>query len=420
VEYICRRCVYKESERQKILNEIAHCRDRSIQNLVSQTRYGMLGLRARTKQYAKERSGKQAKEQAEYREKLKQYEEELSYQVMEKILEGEEVNRLVDMITKDKVRERLQRRVRELMSQTQELTEQDLLDLLQDHIEQGDIDLHGETIKITPRGARKLARNVLARVLEKLDSKEIGPHQVEESGYGVEFSTSSRKYELGDEYNRIDFEATLLNALGRNAGQKEISLETEDFQVHEGVHQTKILAGLLIDESSSMTGDKTGAAIDTALALAELITREPKDLLKVYLFSDRVRKIQPYDILNTRFAGGSTDIRAAMRAFRRGTANEKGDKQAYLVTDTEPNTQDSHYLGFERAIVGVVQEALAYRQAGITLNIIMLDETPRLKELASILAKRNLGRVFYTSPQRLGELVIEDYITSKKKAYKRG
>jgi uncharacterized protein with von Willebrand factor type A (vWA) domain len=93
---------------------------------------------------------------------------------------------------------------------------------------------------------------------------------------------------------------------------------------------------------------------------------------------------------------------------------EKGDKQAYLITDTEPNTEEGKYIGFDRAMAGVMEEALQYRQEGITLNIVMLDRAAPLKELASVLARRNLGRVFFTSPLRLGQVLLEDYLKIKK------
>jgi len=188
-------------------------------------------------------------------------------------------------------------------------------------------------------------------------------------------------------------------------------------QIYDEMHENKMCAGLIIDESGSMQGDKINAAIVTALALAELIRREPKDLLKVYLFSSEVREIPYCDIVNASHCGQTTDIRAALRAFRKRVLNKKGDKQAYLITDAEANTEDGRFVGFREATLGVVREVLHYRQAGITLNIIMLDQSPRLKEVASILAKRNLGRVIFTSPPRLGEVVIEDYLASKKKNY---
>ena len=104
-----------------------------------------------------------------------------------------------------------------------------------------------------------------------------------------------------------------------------------------------------------------------------------------------------WDMLNVTLAGGTTDIRAALRRFRTACMGERADKQVYLVTDTEPNCEDGKYMGFEKATLGVLREAIVYQREGITLNIIMLDNTPHLREFASVLAKRNLGRVFFAS-----------------------
>jgi uncharacterized protein with von Willebrand factor type A (vWA) domain len=93
---------------------------------------------------------------------------------------------------------------------------------------------------------------------------------------------------------------------------------------------------------------------------------------------------------------------------------ETGDRQAYLITDTDPNTEDGRFVGFEKAAIGVIDEALHYRQDGIGLNIIMMDDSPHLKLLASALAKKNLGKVFFTSPHELGRVIVEDYLRTKK------
>ena len=416
---ICNRCLAEQPEENRVLGEIARCKSRSLQKLLRQIRYKKSSLRERVSQYAKERLEEKRKKQAEYEEKLKQYEEELASQIMDRILRGEEVDEVAEALIRDKTRKELEEQIRELEWQPEGLTCQDLEESLREYIEQGDIDLKEGKIKVTPKGARKLAKDVLNRILENLTKKEMGPRTIEEIGYGSELWVNSRKYEPGDEYDKIDFESTFLNTLKRNISEgrrgNKLSLEVRDFQIYEEIHQTKMCSGLIIDESGSMSGNKLNAAIDTALALSELTRREPKDSLKVYLFSSRVREIPYYDILNTSFSGGTTDIRAAMRKFRKAVSVEKGDKQAYLITDTEPNTENGAYVGFERAMAGVIQESLYYRQAGITLNIIMLDESQHLKKLASILAKKNLGRVFFTSPLKLGEVIIEDYLTSKRK-----
>jgi uncharacterized protein with von Willebrand factor type A (vWA) domain len=103
-----------------------------------------------------------------------------------------------------------------------------------------------------------------------------------------------------------------------------------------------------------------------------------------------------------------------MRAFRKAVAHETGDKQAYIITDTDPNTEDGRYVGFDKAMAGVVEEAMHYRKQEISLNIVMLDNNPFLKRFASTLARKNLGRTFFTYPWKLGEVLIEDYLRSRK------
>jgi uncharacterized protein with von Willebrand factor type A (vWA) domain len=143
--------------------------------------------------------------------------------------------------------------------------------------------------------------------------------------------------------------------------------------------------------------------------------RNSRDKTRLFLFSNQVRELAYWDMLNVSFAGGTTDIRRALRRFRKACAGESGEKQVYLITDTEPNCEEGKYVGFEKATLGVLQEAIIYQKEGITLNIIMLDNTPHLREFASVLARRNLGRVFFAEPQELGKVVMEDYLRTRKR-----
>jgi len=205
-----------------------------------------------------------------------------------------------------------------------------------------------------------------------------------------------------------------MNALSRKG---ELRFDPEDFEVHEEIQQSRLSAGIIIDESGSMRdARKLSAAMETALVLSKLIMREPENLLRIFVFSDQVKQIQPWAILNQVISGGDTDIRSALSTFRRLCRNDQGDKQVYLITDTEPNLQDGVHIGFDKAANGLIEEASRYRQERIGLNIIMLDEGPEQKELASTLAKKNLGRVFFTSPVNLGEILVEDYLRSRNEA----
>jgi len=306
---------------------------------------------------------------------------------------------------------------------------QDIEKGIEEQFELGNIELINGKVKITPRGAKKLAKKALKKSIVQSLQNEIGPHYIEKKGYGADLSITSKKYEVGDEYYRIDFENTFLEAMERSHPNKSaghrISLRPEDFQIHEEMHQNRIISGLLIDESGSMLGDKIrlnpvtadkmGAAIETALALSELIRQHPNDLLKVYLFSHVVREIPYSAILNTSFTHGAyTDIKRALQNFRRDVSGKKGIKQAYLITDAEPNSENGKHLGFKKACAGVIQEAMNYRTAGITLNIVMLDQNPQLKEFAFSLARKNLGRVLFTSPVNLQKVVVQNFLTARK------
>jgi uncharacterized protein with von Willebrand factor type A (vWA) domain len=413
---ICARCLEAGSEQNRMLQELAHSRNKSTQDLLREMKYGRhSSMREKANQYSQERQ-QQAREQLrDYEERLRQYEEELSMKAMESLLQGEDVDELAMQIQSDKMRRELEEAVRALRSQPEGLGQEDLEKTLEDLVREGLIDMDGDRVKITSRGARKLANRVLARILANLTQRDMGPHSMKETGYGSQRSTSSRKYDFGDDYANVNIEKTMLNAMERQDWSMGQSLQEDDFHVWELVHQTRMCAGLIIDESGSMHGEKVEAAIDASLALAELMGKDPKDSLRVFLFSDRVREIPRWDIVNANFSGGTTDIRSSLRSFRQAVRNEHGDKQAYIITDTEPNTQDGRYVGFEAAAPGVMEEVMRCNQEGITINIIMLDQREELKMLATSLARRGLGRVFHTSPQNLVEVVVEDYLRTKKK-----
>jgi uncharacterized protein with von Willebrand factor type A (vWA) domain len=45
----------------------------------------------------------------------------------------------------------------------------------------------------------------------------------------------------------------------------------------------------------------------------------------------------------------------------------------------------------------------------------MLDRNHYLKEFVNQVARINKGRVFYTTPDKLGEYILVDYVAQKKK-----
>jgi uncharacterized protein with von Willebrand factor type A (vWA) domain len=389
---LCQRCMMAGSEEGQALAEVGIDPKRDAEELLEDVKDDkMPGL--------KRKAGRMS------RQRLEQEKQQLLEDIKEKV-------------GRPDVLQDMEEQIEELGYQEEdEINADDLQGCLDDFIEDGYLDKENGEVKMTSRGARKLGGYLLSVIVKKLVARAMGTHQSRRADYGSRLFSTTRKYELGDEYHRIDIEGTFLNALERSHSPGGVSLEPGDLSVYDEMHESKMCAGLIIDESGSMDGPKISAAMATALALAELIRREPKDLLKVYLFSSEVKEIPYYDVVNAVKCNQSTDILSALKAFRKGVSGETGDKQAYLITDAEANTESGRSVGFAEASEGLIREALYYRQAGITLNIVLLDESPHLQEFATRLAERNLGRVIFSSPEKLGESLIRDYLASKEKNY---
>ncbi|RLI10341.1 hypothetical protein DRO42_01640 [Candidatus Bathyarchaeota archaeon] len=348
-------------------------------------------------------------------EELEAIEAELLMEAVEQLLESERsIEQILEDLEFNEERRRLEAEIEELGKESQKLTRADLDDTLSEFERRGLIDAKTPTIRLTSKGARILGQGFLSRILEGLSRRGVGPHRVEEVGHGPWFSSACRPYEPGDPYERISIEGSLLAALERGGSISD--LRVDDLRVHEAVHHAEVHFGILVDQSGSMNRDgKIEAAVETALALSELMRiRFPEDRLRVFAFSEEVREVEPWELPDIAVPMKYTDIRAALRAFRLAVAHEAGNKQAHLITDSAPNFEDGEFIGFERAMAGVLAEARRYRMEGIVLNIVMLDEDPELREMAKAIARQNLGRVFFTNPGDLGKTMVEDYLASKR------
>jgi uncharacterized protein with von Willebrand factor type A (vWA) domain len=293
------------------------------------------------------------------------------------------------------------------------ITKKDYDAILEDLEQQGLLDQESERPRLTSKGARIIGQGLLSRILLSLERKGLGPHKIEELGEGSWSGSTRRLYETGDLYHRIDIERTLLATAERGALLEQLSVR--DFHVLESRHSTELHFGILVDQSASMRKQgKIEAANETALALAELMQfRYPEDKLRVFTFSEEVREVLPWMITASTVEMKFTDIRAALRAYRTSVVYLPGNKQVHLITDSAPNFLDGEFVGFNKAVEAVIQEARLYRVNGIVLNIIMLDKDENLRKLAQALAKENLGRVAYVDPENLGEVLVDDYISSK-------
>ena len=401
---------------EQTLYDLAHMDDRTLSSLMHDSRYGLKDLHEKAREHARQRLSRLRGTIESKRGELRDLKEGFSYRLLEQLAAGGSVDELLDEYIEDESRRRLEEELAAMDRMEEAVEPEDIRDSLKEYVEKDLIEVDGEGVKITPKGAGRLARYVLRRIWGNLAAAHAGTHATKEEGFGMSDGFASRRHEYGDEFFKIDMEKTLIAALEKGKGRAgRIEFDEEDLWVRETVIDTRLCVGLIVDESGSMSGDKIHAAMDISLALSELMKRNAGDRMRLFLFSSRVREMGCRDMLNVTFSGGTTDIRGALKRFRTAVAGERAEKQVYLITDTEPNCEDGKYIGFEKATLGVLREALVYQREGITLNIIMLDSTPHLREFASVLAKRNLGRVFFAEPKDLGKVVIEDYLRTGKR-----
>ena len=62
-----------------------------------------------------------------------------------------------------------------------------------------------------------------------------------------------------------------------------------------------------------------------------------------------------------------------------------------------------------------MDEGLNFGNRRIALNVFALSDDPYLKHFINQMATVNRGRAFYVSPDNLGEYILIDYLTNKRK-----
>ena len=368
----------------------------------------------KVKKKTEERLKAQQQKREQLKEQLEQLKAKMMMKAVEKLLEGASEEEVLSELELTGEMEGLEEQIEQLDSEPHAISEEDFDEALKDLEKKGLLDGRGKGVILTSKGAQLLGRGFLSRILMNLARKGLGTHRVEDIGHGPWLAATYRPYEPGDPYDRINVERSLMAAIERGGGFRE--MKTSDFRIHESRHATEVHFGVLVDQSASMKKKgKMEAAVETALALSELMRLEfPEDRLRVYAFSEETKMVEPYELPGVVVPQQFTDIRRPLRAFRLAVAMEPGNKQAHLITDSAPNFIDGEFVGFKKAMEAVIEEVRLYRLHDILLNVVMLDDDPELREMAKRIAQVNNGRVFFADPQNLGEALVEDYLWSKK------
>jgi uncharacterized protein with von Willebrand factor type A (vWA) domain len=291
--------------------------------------------------------------------------------------------------------------------------------------EQGYLRRHRGKLELTPKAVRRLGETALRRVFSSLDSGRRGDHDQRDAGKAGELTGSSRPWRFGDE-QPIDVVRTVVNGVRRTTSHsRRVALTVDDFEVAETERRTAAAVCLLVDLSYSMALRGTWAAAkQTALALQALVASKfPQDAVQIIGFSNYARVLQADELagLEWDMVQGTNLHHALLIAGRHLDRHPDFEPVVLVVTDGEPT---AHLMrsGVPRFEWPPSAETLELTLAEVdkmtrrraTLNVFMLAADERLKDFVNEVARRNGGRVFSPSADRLGEYVVSDFLKVRR------
>ncbi|SDQ47255.1 VWA domain-containing protein [Quadrisphaera sp. DSM 44207] len=287
-------------------------------------------------------------------------------------------------------------------------------------------------LALTPKAMRRLGQSALGRVFADLRSTRRGDHDERAAGTAGEPTGTSREWRFGDE-QPVDAVATARRAVLRTAAaggldaaraDRGVRLGAEDFAVVETERRGSAAVALCVDLSWSMYAEGRWAAMkQTALALAHLVaTRYPQDALQVIGFDRVARTLTTAELAAVEPAWmQGTNLQHALALARRHVGRHPSSEPVVLVvTDGEPTAhlEDDGGAFFDwpttpETLRRTLTEVDAMTRSRVAVNTFVLGEDPGLRRFVDAIARRNGGRVFAPSPDRLGEFVVGDYLRSR-------
>jgi uncharacterized protein with von Willebrand factor type A (vWA) domain len=298
---------------------------------------------------------------------------------------------------------------------------------------------HG--LELTARAMRKIGEKALFDIFKLMHGGQIGDHNRDKKGFGVDLTDETKRWEFGDPLN-LNTQKTVANAVIRSGKGTPVNLLPEDFEIDQTITQSMASTVIALDMSASMmwagyfqAGQRVGLALDTLIK-----SKYPKDNVATLAFSYFVLPVTSTMLLDTYWVeyGGGTNFQEVLRYSREVLKRQPGNnKQIILITDGEPSTynqtseerwenqlemlrnvyDDDELKGNggrrRRRYGSVVEETLKEvrrcTKDGIKINTFMLDQSPALLEFVKMMTKINKGRAFIASPEELGTYVVADY-----------
>lgn len=336
---------------------------------------------------------------------------------VERQLERTQYGGEIDDVDADKLEELLGPEARETLDQLKKL-----LEILE---KAGYIRKKGNGYELTPRGTRKIGQRALAEIYSQLKKDSFGKHEIRESGGGGDRTETTKKYEFGDPFF-LDIQKTIMNSMYREGPGVPVRLRPDDFEVARTELLTQTTTVIMLDLSWSMAlRGSFQAAKKVALALNNLISSQfQRDSLYIIGFSAYARELKADQLPYVRWDEsvlGTNMHHALMIAQSLLAKHAVGTRQIIMISDGEPTAhleRGRSYFAYPPSPITIretLKEVKRCTQKGITINTFMLDRNYYLKEFVNQVAKINKGRVFYTTPDKLGEYILVDYVAQKKK-----
>ena len=292
--------------------------------------------------------------------------------------------------------------------------------------EAGYLERKGDQLELTARAIRKIADRALSEIFALLKRDRFGRHAVSRRGAGGDRTDEAKRYEFGDPF-LLDLKETLMNGVERNGPGTPVRLTPDDFEVFRTELSTRAATVVMLDMSRSMLNNGYFLpAKKVALALTALIRGQfPRDSLHIVGFSLYAREFNPEQLPTLSWTEWNvgTNMHHGFQLSRQLLGREHGgNRQIIMVTDGEPTAHleggeaEFSYPPTRRTLQETLKEVQRCTRDGITINTFMLERSPMLVGFVEQMTRINRGRAFYAAPERLGEYVLVDYVSSKRRA----
>lgn len=278
----------------------------------------------------------------------------------------------------------------------------------------------------TSKTDRSIRQKALEEIFNQLKKGGEGQHKTNYTGKGLERQPETRPWKAGDDTAHIDSTGTMMNML-KHSSLDQFQLREDDLQVYDTDHYTSVSTVLLIDVSHSMIlygEDRITPAKKVAMALSELIMNNyAKDSLDIVAFGNEAWDIQVKDLPYLKVGPYHTNTLQGLQKARHILQRKKfSNKQIFMITDGKPSCMIENgrlyknSFGLDRKIVNkVLDEAVVCRREQIDITTFMIARDPYLQNFVRELTEANKGRAYYSSLNKLGGYIFEDYIRNRRK-----